>query len=126
MEALLKAQTESDQMDAVVVDKAERRRSRRLRLPSHLPVRVGRRNGILVDLSSRGARVRHSGSLELGSEVRLSFESGEERFTAVARVLASRVIGFGTADGTSFESRISFGDLSEEMVDLVKRLLAGT
>jgi len=88
-------------------------------------VRIGRRDGLLVDLSTRGARVQHSGSLELGTEIRLSFVHGQARFSAIARVLASRVIGFGTVagSGTSYESRISFGDLPEDMLDVVKGLL---
>src|SRR6266702_2708680 len=105
MEAFLKPQVELPHGNTPV---SERRRSRRLRLPSHLPVRIGRRDGLLVDLSTRGARVRHSGSLELGSEIRLSFVYDQTRFSATARVLASRVVGFGAVDGrgTSYESRI--------------------
>ena len=125
MEAFVKPQVQSYVENAPVL---ERRKSRRFRLPSHLPVRIGRRDGFLVDLSTRGARVRHSGSLELGSEIRLSFVCEQMRFSANARVLASRVIGFGTIDGggTSYESRISFGDLPEEMLDVVKGLLQAT
>jgi hypothetical protein len=125
MEAFAKPQIELYQENATLL---ERRKSRRFRLPSHLPVRIGRRDGILVDLSTRGARVRHSGSLELGTELRLSFVFEQMRFSASARVLASRVVGFGTIDGagTSYESRLSFGDLPEEMMDVVKTLLQGT
>lgn len=122
MEALLISEVALHQESTPLFD---RRKSHRLRLPSQLPVRIGRRDGILVDLSTRGARVRHAGSLELGMEIRLSFDLDDERFSATARVLASRVVGFGTAAGTSYESRISFGDLPEEMLDLVRSLLAG-
>ena len=123
MEAFLKPQVHPYQENTPV---SERRRSHRLRLPSHLPVHIGRRNGILVDLSTRGARVQHSGSLELGTEIRLSFVHDQTRFSATARVLASRVVGFGTVDGsgTSYESRISFGDLPEDMLDVVWDLLS--
>ena len=122
MEAFLEPQVELYQENTTIL---ERRRSRRLRLPAHLPVHIGRRNGILVDLSIRGARVQHSGSLELGTEIRLSFVHDQTRFSATARVLASRVVGFGTVDGcgTSYESRISFGDLPEDMLEVVWDLL---
>lgn len=122
MEAFVKPQIEFYQENVQVL---ERRKSRRLRLPSHLPARIGRRDGILVDLSTRGARVRHAGSLELGTELRLSFVYDQMRFSASARVLASRVVGFGAAGGTLYESRLSFGDLPEEMMDVVKTLLQG-
>ena len=75
-----------------------------------LPVRVGRKEGTLVEIDRCGARVRHSGALKLGGEMQLSFKMGGEVFAAVSQVLACRVVGLGLGDGgsTLFESKLNF------------------
>lgn len=87
-------------------DSRDRRRSTRLRVSATVPVVFGRGEGILVDLSHTGARVRHSVAARRGTSVRLSFEWEKQRFSATAEVLAARVISLG--NGPSYETRVRF------------------
>lgn len=91
------------------VHRQERRLVERLRVASTVSVIFGRGAGVLVDLSQRGARIRHSAPVRRGAAVRVSFESAHARFSANAEILASRVIGLGT--GPSYESRVRFTSL---------------
>jgi len=51
----------------------ERRMARRMRVESFVAVNLGRAEGTLVDISMRGARVRHTTAVGRGSQVRVSF-----------------------------------------------------
>jgi hypothetical protein len=77
-----------------------------------LPVRVGRKDGTLVEIDRCGARVRHAGALKLGGELQLSFKIHGEIFAALSQVLACRVVGLGLGEGgsTLFESKLNFTD----------------
>lgn len=88
-----------------------------------LPVRLGRKDGILVEIDRSGARIRHSGALKLGGEAQLSFVAGGEVFTAASQVLACRVVGLGLGEGgsTLFESKVQFSEAKAG--DLVERLM---
>jgi len=91
---------------------AERRVASRLRISGTVGVLIGRGEGVLVDLSETGARIRHRTLVRRGAIVRISFEGGERRFSAAAEVLASRVVSLG--DGTTYESRLRFTALDAE------------
>ena len=87
-----------------------------------IPVRLGRKEGLLVEIDDTGARVRHTGALKLGGEVQLSFTAAGEVFAAATRVLACRVVGLGLGEGgsTLFESRLRFdGDALERLIGVV-------
>lgn len=89
-----------------------------------IPVRLGRKEGLLVEIDGGGARVRHTGPLKLGGEIQLSFTASGEVFVAASRVLACRVIGLGLGEGGAplFESRLRFdegkGDAVERLFEL--------
>ena len=87
-------------------DPQERRGAERLRITGTVPVIFGRGHGVLIDLSRRGARIRHSAPVRRGASARISFEWERLRFSATAEVLAARVISLGT--GPSYESRVRF------------------
>lgn len=104
---------------------SDRRRGDRTRLDHVLRALVGRNDGIFVDLSSRGAKIRHQGSLCRGSQVRIVFTWEKERFSATGEVLASRVVSLGTREGESaeFESRFRFVAIDPGASELLARVL---
>jgi hypothetical protein len=105
---------------------ADRRVATRLRISGTVGVLIGRGEGVLVDLSATGARVRHRTLVRRGAVVRVSFDGGERRFSASAEVLASRVVSLG--DGTTYESRLRFTALdpaSAEALSTALESLAG-
>lgn len=114
-------------MSAIEVMAApERRTAERLRPAGAIPVMFGRGSGTIVDLSSGGMRLRHSGAVTRGSQLRVAFEWQKKRFAAMAEVLASRVASLGDAAGapTMFESRIRFTFVSELSREVLQRVLA--
>jgi hypothetical protein len=103
----------------------ERRDAPRLRVHSGIPVFIGRGEGLLVDLSARGARVRHSAQARRSSNVRLTFQWMGERFAATAEVLSSHVAILGYQNvPTIYESRLRFRLLTEESAALLTRVLS--
>ena len=104
---------------------AERRQSRRMRLIVGLPVRLGRREGTLVEISRGGARVRHIGIMKTETDVVLSFVSGSDQFAANAHVLSSRVVGLGTGEGgaTLFETILRFTHISADSLATIEQML---
>jgi hypothetical protein len=105
-------------MDAV-------RRSNRFRVIMNLPLRIGLKNGTLVDISSAGILATHTGVLKAGTLVEISFQSGEEKFSAKARVASCTVVGLGAGEGgaTLYASRLFFVDLPEESKHLLETLV---
>ncbi len=106
-------------------DQIERRQSRRMRLIVGLPVRLGRREGTLVEISRGGARVRHIGIMKTETDVMLTFVSGTDQFMANAHVLSSRVVALGTGpDGaTVFETVLRFTHIPAESLATVEQML---
>ena len=104
---------------------SDRRRSDRTRLDRVLRALVGRHDGAFVDLSMRGAKVRHEGALRRGAEVRIVFAWEKERFSATAEVLASRIVSLGTREGESatYETRFRFVAMEQSSADLLARVL---
>jgi hypothetical protein len=96
-----------------------------MRLVVGLPVRLGRRNGTLVEISRGGARVRHTGACKTDSEVMLGFESGQDRFVASGHVLSSRVVSLGGGEGgaTLYETVIRFTHMPAEAIATIEELL---
>lgn len=90
----------------VRADQSNRRAAERIAIRGRLEVVFGRNPGILIDLSQRGARVRHSGTVRRGASIRVTFAQGGERFSANAEVLATRLVSLGT--GMTYESRVHF------------------
>ena len=88
------------------LDGSDRRLTERFQISDTLPVLFGRGSGVLVDLSLRGARIRHTAPVSRGASVRLSFTWSGARFSADAEVLASRMVSLGSQ--MSYESRVHF------------------
>ncbi len=105
---------------------SNRRMTERLRVAGAITVVFGRGEGVLVDLSPHGARIRHFAPVRRGAAVRVTFEWEGARFLATAEVLASRVIRLGL--GPSYESRVRFtivDGLSERVLAAVLDRIAG-
>jgi hypothetical protein len=100
-----------------------RRASERLRVAGAIAVFFGRGEGMLVDLSPHGARIRHFAPVRRGASVRVSFEWEGARFSATAEVLASRVIRLGL--GPSYESRVRFTTVDEQSESVLSAVLDG-
>jgi len=88
----------------------DRRSAPRHRFDVLMPAVLGRGDAVVLDVSPGGARVMHYAAHALDSHVRLVFAYGGRRFSATARVLASRVVGLGNGPRgtTSYESRLQF------------------
>jgi hypothetical protein len=104
---------------------SDRRNAPRHRVREPLIVNLGRGEGVLIDISAAGARVRHSSPVQLGAHVRLSFEWEQQRFGATGSVLSSRVIALGGGPGsaTLFESRLRFVAISSEAADVLTEFI---
>jgi hypothetical protein len=100
---------------------SNRRTTERLRVAGSIAVVFGRGEGMLVDLSPHGARIRHFAPVRRGSAVRVSFEWEEARFSATAEVLASRMIRLGL--GPSYESRVRFTLVDESSESVLAGVL---
>lgn len=105
--------------------KSDRRGAPRLRVTGSIPALIGRGDGVLVDVSARGAKIRHSTLVRRGASVRVSFEWDRARFSATAEVLASRVVSLqGTNGDTVYESRLRFTGVLPEAQNVLSRMLA--
>lgn len=100
----------------------ERRRDRRCRLTVPLPAHLGSVQGVLIDISARGARLHHRKPVKLGVEVRLAFEWPDGPFLALARILSSRLIVAGV-EKPEFESRLQFLEVSPQSRKLLERVM---
>jgi len=99
----------------------ERRVAERVRPATPIHVTFGRGGGSVVDLSDGGMRIRHTVATMRGAEMRVSFEWQQERFAAVAVVLASRVAALGTP--TMFDTRLRFQRLNSGSKELLARVM---
>ena len=93
-------------LEQLPLENQDRRKTERLKIDGLIAVIFGRGEGILVDLSRDGARIRHQAPVRRGTAVRLSFLWNGARLSANAEVLASRMIAIG--GGPSYESRVRF------------------
>ena len=99
----------------------DRRHAPRLQLNAVMPVHIGRGEGTLVDISARGARVRHRAAVGRGTVIRLTFAWHQQHFAANAEVLASRIVAL---DGPTYESRLHFTLVPHESESLLRNILA--
>lgn len=104
---------------------ADRRATPRIRIGGTHPVRLGRSEGVLIDLSTRGARVRHIAAARRGETLRLTLEWNGERFSAQAEVLSTRVVSLGNGAGTIYDTRLRFVSMPEGAEEVLVRTLAG-
>src|SRR5687767_426793 len=97
--------SEKLQMNAV-------RRSNRFRVIMNLPLKLGRKDGTLVDISEAGVLATHAGVLQTGSTIEISFVHEGERFVSAAKVETCTVVGLGAGPGgaTLYASRLFFKD----------------
>lgn len=108
-------------LEQLPYERGNRRATERLRVDGSVAVVFGRGEGVLVDLSQRGARIRHVAPVQRGAAVRVSFEWEGARFSATTEVLASRVIRLGV--GPSYESRVRFTFVDEESERVLTAML---
>ncbi len=102
----------------------ERRISGRFQPVIEIPARIGRREGVVLNVSHRGARVRHSGSLKVAELIDIAFPCAGGRFSSRARVLSCRVTPIKDGDGALlFESRVAFASPSAEALALLEKCL---
>jgi hypothetical protein len=102
--------TTSAPIDLAAKPSLERRRSLRLFFSTVVPALLGRAEGLVVDISGQGARLRHFTSPAAAREVRFVLRMGEHVFITPARVLATRVVSLGDGPQASvtYESRVRF------------------
>lgn len=100
------------------------RRSTRFRVPVSRPVKMGLKDGTLVDVSSAGAFVTHAGALKVGSEVNLTFEHEGRKFAGRLKVQSSGVVGRTPSSGeTLYASRLYFTELPAESKQIIEDIL---
>jgi hypothetical protein len=102
----------------------DRRSAPRLRIAGTIPALIGRGTGFLIDLSERGAKIRHSTMVRRGATVRIAFDWERTRFSASAEVVGSRVVSTGHAEQpTMYESRLRFLAVTPEAGRVLARAL---
>ena len=103
------------------------RRSDRFRVALSVPVRLGWKTGTLLDVSAVGLFVTHTGTLQVGAMVEVTFTAGSARFSGSLTVVSCNVIGLGTGEGgaTVYGTRLSFTRVSEESMRVIEGLLEG-
>jgi hypothetical protein len=91
------------------------RRSNRFRVIMNVPLRIGLKQATLVDISTTGILATHSGRLETGATVEISFTNEGKKFAARAKVASCTVVGLGAGEGgaTLYASRLYFLNLPE-------------
>ena len=106
-------------MDAV-------RRSNRFRVMMNVPLRIGIKQATLVDISTTGVLATHTGHLQTGSVVEISFTRDGKKFAASARVASCTVVGLGAGEGgaTLYASRLYFVNLPEESRKMLEEMIA--
>lgn len=106
------------------LDPTERRSTPRLRVAGTIPALIGRGEGVLIDLSTRGAKVRHSTSMSRGAIVRICFEWQRARFSSSAEVLASRLVSLGNEQMPAmYETRLRFRKVDDGARQVLARAL---
>ena len=102
------------------------KRSSRYRVMLNVPVKLGLKDGTLVDVSAAGALVTHPGALKTGSESDMTFTYGDKRFAGKVKVASCSVVGLGAGQRgeTLYASRLYFTDqLPEESRQIVDAIL---
>ena len=102
----------------------KRRMSGRFRAVLYLPARIGRKDGTVVDISRGSARARHAGTIDVGTQLQLSFNSPQGRFAANASIVSCRVVGTGADGATEFESLLRFANVPPEAMAVLEAIVA--
>ncbi len=101
------------------------RRSSRFRVPISRPVKLGLKDGMLVDVSSANAFVTHATPLKVGSEVNMTFDYSGRKFNGRLKVGSCGVVGRASASGdTMYASRLYFIELPEESQQIIEEILS--
>jgi hypothetical protein len=102
----------------------DRRTSGRFEPVMQIPARVGKRDGVVLNISHHGARVRHPGSLKPNEVIVLTFPLSDAQFSSRARVLSCRAVPLKDPNGQIvFESRFAFASPSAESMALLDEYL---
>ena len=82
----------------------------------NLPLKLGWKDGTLVDISEAGVLATHTGVLKTGSTIEISFSHEGDRFVANAKVETCTVVGLGAGQGgaTLYASRLYFVNLPDK------------
>jgi hypothetical protein len=101
------------------------RRSNRFRVIMNVPLRIGLKQGTLVDISTTGIMATHTGMLKTGAVVDISFVHEDEKFVASAKVASCTVVGLGAGEGgaTLYASRLYFQNLPETLRQMIERMI---
>ena len=101
------------------------RRSNRFRVIMNVPLRIGLKQGTLVDISTTGIMATHTGMLKTGAVVDISFVHEDQKFVASAKVASCTVVGLGAGPGgaTLYASRLFFIDLTDEAKAILESLV---
>ena len=102
------------------------KRSSRYRVVLNLPVKLGLKDGTLVDVSAAGALVTHAGALKTGTESDMTFTYEGKKFFGKVKVASCGVVGLGAGQkgNTLFASRLYFTEnLPEESKQIVEAIL---
>jgi hypothetical protein len=102
------------------------KRSSRYRVVLNVPVKLGLKDGTLVDVSSAGALVTHVGALKTDTESDMTFVFEGRKFFGKVRVGSCGVVGLGAGQkGTTlFASRLYFTEnLPEESKQIIDAIL---
>ena len=101
------------------------RRSNRFRVLMNLPLKLGRKDGTLVDISTTGVLATHAGVLQTGAKIEISFTHENRRFVSEAKVETCTVVGLGAGPGgaTLYASRLFFTNLTDDAKSILDSLL---
>ncbi|HEV7763897.1 MAG TPA: PilZ domain-containing protein [Thermoanaerobaculia bacterium] len=110
-------------IESLSLETQNRRAGERLSVAGTLAVIFGRGEGVLIDLSQRGARIRHRAPVRRGASVRVTLDWEGVRFSATAEILASRLISIGA--GPSYESRMRFTSFDEGSAAMLEQIIDG-
>ena len=102
------------------------KRSSRYRVVLNVPVKLGLKDGTLVDVSEVGALVTHEGALKNNTETNMTFNYGDKKFFGKVKVGSCGVVGLGAGQkGTTlFASRLYFTEnLPDESKHIIESIL---
>lgn len=100
------------------------RRSSRFRVPISRQVKIGLKEGTLVDVSSANAFVTHPGALKVGSEITMTFDYQDRKFVGRLRVGSCGVVGRTPDSGeTLYASRLYFTELPDTSQQIIEDIL---
>ena len=102
------------------------KRSHRYRVVLNVPVKLGLKDGTLVDVSSAGALVTHAGALKNDTQTDMTFTYEDKRFYGKVKVGSCGVVGLGAGQrGTTlYASRLYFTEsLPEESKQIIDSIL---